>query len=234
MDETSKPEPRRSGGYLFLPQSLQRNDILIWLRRGHAWTGIYGAVFFFVLGLTGFYLNHRTAILHIDGGTTKEVAAVTVPVEPGVITDDASLEAWMREAVKASGNFAPPRGRPPSGTVQFNGEEMDQPVTLMLSARGPNATLSAEYVVGANMVSVKQSSPSMLKFFIDLHKVIGVGSLFVLLMDTMAGAMMFMSLSGVLLWTKLHGPRLLAAGLVGGMLVLTVVALNQTWVGWSQ
>ena len=234
MDEDIRPaKTRRSGGYLFLPQSLQRNDILVWLRRGHAWTGLYGAVFFFFLGLTGFYLNHRTAILHIDGGTTREVAAIAIPVEPGLITDDASLEAWMRSELNASGNIAPGRRGPAPGPVEFNGETREQPVTLSLNARGPNTTLSADYVVGGNLVQVKQSSPSLLKFLIDLHKVIGIGALFVLLMDTMGGAMMVMSLTGVLLWTRLHGPRLAAAGIVGGMMVLTVIALGQNWVSWN-
>lgn len=228
-----KPKMKKAGGYLFLPRAWQKQEILIWLRRTHAWTGIYGAIFFFCLGLTGFYLNHRTAILHIDGGVTHEVAQVNLSVEPDRITDEASLEAWMREALNATGEVFRGRRPAPGGQVQFRGQDMEQPQTLSLSLRGPNAVLSAEYVVGSNMVAVEQTSPSLLKALIDLHKVVGVGAMFILIMDTMAGAMVFMSVSGVLLWTRLHGPRLAAVAIMGGVVVLTAAALSQVWVSWS-
>ena len=61
----------------------------------------------------------------------------------------------------------------------------------------------------------------------------GVNKLFILIMDTMAGAMMFMVLSGVLLWTRLHGPRLAAAGILGAVAVATMLALSGTWIGWA-
>jgi uncharacterized protein len=47
----------------------------------------------------------------------------------------------------------------------------------------------------------------------------------VLFLDTIAGALIVMSLTGFLLWTRLHGPRLLAGGLVGGSLALAAWAV---------
>ncbi len=229
----TKPANRKSGGYLFIPRNLQKADIILWLRRTHAWTGIYGAVFFFLLGLTGFYLNHRTSTLHIDGGVTREVAAITVAVDPEQITDSDGLTAWMRDRLNATGKVSTGRRGPPGGQVQFRGGDYDQPETLTVNMRGPNATLTASYTVGANMINLKQSSPSLLKGLIDLHKVIGVGAVFILLMDTMAGAMMFMSVSGVLLWTRLHRPPASAVGLMGGVVVLTAVALSGHWISWA-
>ena len=222
----------KAGGYLFVPRSWQKQSVILWLRRTHAWTGVFGAIFFFCLGLTGFYLNHRTATLHIDGGSTRVVGEVNIGVDPGLITDETSLVAWMRDTLDAKGEVARRRGAP-GGQVQFRGGQVDQPQTLSVSLRGPNATLSTTYVVGSNMATVKETNPSLLKGLIDLHKVIGVGAGFILLMDAMAGAMIFMSVTGVLLWTRLHGPRLLAVGLMGGVVILAGVALSGHWVSWA-
>lgn len=226
-----KKAERKGGGYLFIPKQLQRADVLLWLRRGHAWTGFYGALFFFCLGLTGFYLNHRTSLMHIDGGSTEEVASLHVEVDPARIVNEAGLIAWMGEEFGITQKPSQGRSRP-GGEVMFQGQQMERAPQYSVTFRGPNAVVTAEYVQGANQVLVKRTNSSLLKGLIDLHKVAGVGKLFILLMDTMAGAMMFMSLSGVLLWTRLHGPRLAAVGILGAVAAATVFALSGTWIAW--
>ena len=53
----------------------------------------------------------------------------------------------------------------------------------------------------------------MFAFITRLHKGVGMGMGWVLLADTLAGGLVFLSLTGLLLWTKLHGSRLTMAGL---------------------
>ena len=43
----------------------------------------------------------------------------------------------------------------------------------------------------------------------------GASAAWILLTDTLAGALIMLSITGLLLWTKLHGSRLLALGLIG-------------------
>ncbi len=62
----------------------------------------------------------------------------------------------------------------------------------------------------------------MFGFITRLHKGIGMGTAWVLLADTLAGGLVFLSLTGLLLWTKLHGSRLAMAGLGLGSLGLVV------------
>lgn len=56
-----------------------------------------------------------------------------------------------------------------------------------------------------------------------MHKGSGLGVAWVLLIDTIAGALIAMSITGVLLWSRLHGPRLLAAALAGGCIAAAFV-----------
>lgn len=56
----------RGGGHLFLPARWHRPAVLKWLRRTHAWLGMWGAVLGLLFGTTGLLLNHR-ATMKIPG-----------------------------------------------------------------------------------------------------------------------------------------------------------------------
>jgi uncharacterized protein len=83
---------------LFVPARLQRTHILIWLKRVHAWTGLWGAALFLLLGVSGFLLNHRN-VLKIEAGAPVELSEVALPVAPGTIVDDTGPgcmgRAWL-------------------------------------------------------------------------------------------------------------------------------------------
>ena len=224
-------KPKTGGGYLFIPKPLQTAGVITWLRRTHAWTGFFGAIFFLFLGLSAIYLNHR-AVMRLPQGNPQEVASLDVRIEPTLITSQDDLVAWMQSEFSIGAEPSAGRGRP-GGPVAFNGEAADQPTEWSASFRGPNATITGTYTEGANMVHVSRTNAGFIRMIIDLHKVVGVNAAFILLMDAMAGAMMFMSVSGILLWTRLHGPRLAGVGILAAVLAAAVITLSGTWVSWA-
>jgi hypothetical protein len=231
----AKARPKATGGYLFIPKPLQTAGVITWLRRTHAWTGYFGAIFFFFLGLSAVYLNHR-AVMAIPQGAPREVASLDAPVEAGAITSEGELVAWMQSQFSIDSEPARGRGGPPGrpgGPVTFNGETVNQPAEWAVSFRGPNATIAGTYVEGSNTVHVTRTDAGFIRMIIDLHKVVGVNAAFILLMDAIAGAMMFMSLSGIVLWTRLHGPRIAAIGILVAVLGAAAITLSGTWVSWA-
>jgi hypothetical protein len=50
----------------------------------------------------------------------------------------------------------------------------------------------------------------------------------ILLTDTLAGALLILAITGTLLWSHLHGPRLLAAGLIGTTLTALLALMANT------
>ena len=50
----------------------------------------------------------------------------------------------------------------------------------------------------------------------------------ILLTDTLAGALLILAITGTLLWSRLHGPRLLAASLIGTTLTALLVLMLNT------
>ena len=224
-------------GLFFVPKTWQSASFLRWLKRIHAWTGFWGALFFLMMGSSGFLLNHRS-LLKIDTGDNIELPAVELPVAPGTINDAEDLGKWAKQAlhlpVKASaprGPGGPEGGRGPGGEkggrkpdATFMGKPVAQAEKWTRNFNMPDARVTVDYVPGSNHVSAKREAVNVLGVIKNLHKGVGLPIGWVLFIDTIAGALITMALTGYLLWTRMHGPRLLAGGLAGGALVWALLA----------
>lgn len=206
-------QPMHQSGLLFLPRGLQRRTQAVkWLKRVHAWTGLWGALLFLLLGASGVLLNHRN-LLKIETGAPVEVSAVDVPVAPGLIADAEGLGAWAKRRfdLPGEGRAPPPE---PAGARRFGNSTVPQAEKWVRTFALTDARVIVEHVPGAAHVTAKREAVGLLATLKNLHKGTGLGVAWVLFLDTIAGALIAMSLTGFLLWTRLHGTRLLAGGIV--------------------
>lgn len=208
-----------SNGYLFLPKPLARGSFLKWLRRTHAWLGLWGAVLGLLFGSTGILLNHREVLKIPAAKMEQQETQLTLPDDRPA--DAKALAAWLGLQLGADFRHAKIM-QEPSKPVTWNGVTVQQPARWQVMLRGPQRGIQAEYWQGNAYVSVKRSEANLFAFLTNLHKGAGLGVGWVLLVDTLGGALIVLSLTGVLLWTRLHGPRLGAAGLVLTALSLTL------------
>lgn len=218
MAKTNKFHP-------FLPAIMDKPDILRWLKKVHAWTGFWGALSFLLLGVSGFLLNHRS-VAKIDTGAAKEVMSVSIPINPEEIQ---SLEALGKWAQARFNTKLKPRNRTDKAIigekpVLFLGQEVMPSQIWRQRLYAPNAILYVEYTPGSTSVKARQSAQNGWGLIKNLHKGAGMGIAWVLFFDLMAGALIAMSLTGALLWSRLHGTRLLAIGIVLASLGMGVFA----------
>lgn len=210
---------KTNGGYLFLPRALSRGAFLKWLRRTHAWLGLWGAALGLLFGFTGILLNHREVMKIPVGRMQQTEFQISLPDSRPASA--AAMAAWLGATLGVDTGQAKIKQEPPK-TVVWNNQNISQPATWHITVRNPQHMLSAEYWVGNAFVSVKQGDANLLQTLSNLHKGTGMGVGWVLLVDTLAGALLLLSMTGILLWTRLHGPRMAAAGLGLGSLSLAV------------
>jgi len=215
----SHTRKKTNGGYLFLPRSLSRGAFLKWLRRTHAWLGLWGAALGLLFGFTGILLNHRD-ILKIPTGRMRQTEIQLALPEPRP-ADPKAMATWLGQSLQIDTGQARIK-KDPAKEVIWQNQTLQQPAAWSITLRSPNRMLSAEYWEGNAFVSVKQGNANLLQTLNNLHKGTGMGVGWVLLVDTLAGALLLLSMTGLLLWTRLHGPRLAAAGLGLGSLSLVV------------
>lgn len=199
---------------------IQNSEILIrkpkriqwlkWLRRIHAWVGLWGATLGLLFGVSGILLNHR-AVMKIPAVKMEQSQVeLILPTPPPA--DAKALAKWL-QAYAAIDREPSKISIEPAKTVTWAGQNLQQPSQWRVDFHSPQHSLSAEYWVGNTYVSVKHQDANIFAFITRLHKGVGMGTAWVLLADTLAGGLVFLSLTGLLLWTKLHGSRLAMAGL---------------------
>lgn len=219
-------------GLLFVPSGWQRGSFIRWLKKVHAWTGFWGAILFFTLGLSGMLLNHRS-IMKIDTGEATEVSAMDIAVDPTRIPDEKALGQWAGKQLGLTAKPRPPRKEDPSEgkagegkqRKNFMGREQQEAEKWVQVFNQANGRITVEYVPGSRSVSVRQDAHNFLGFIKNLHTGAGLGAGWVLFLDTIAGALVAMSLTGFLLWSRLHGSRLAAGGIVFASLGLGAAAV---------
>lgn len=218
LSNISDERPRKSeGGYLFIPKKFRKRTFLKWLRRTHAWLGLWGAVLGLLFGTTGFLMNHR-ATMKIPAAQVQESTVQLALPSPAPKSAN-ELAEWLDQELSFDGRE--PRIRvEKSKNVAWGDQSVRQPERWQINLATPKQTIQAEYWVGNNMVSVKRSENNIWATLNKFHTASGVNAAWILLTDTLAGGLIVLALTGFLLWSRLHGRRLLALGLVGGCVTL--------------
>lgn len=223
LSSTQTDTAPRQTGYLFLPRSWRRSSVLTWLRRTHAWLGIWGAAMGLLFGSTGILLNHR-AVMKIPAGHVEE-NTVQVQVAAGQLQKPRDLGQWLQAQVPDIKKHARSKADE-ARTVIWGGQEVQQPERWTANLSTPELSVQAEYWVGNSFVSLKRSEHNLVSMFKQLHKGSGLNNAWILLVDTLGGALIVLSLTGILLWSRLHGTRLAAAGIgVGSTSLLVLFAM---------
>jgi hypothetical protein len=200
------------------PAPSRRAQFLRWLRKMHGWIGLWGAVLGLLFGLTGVLLNHR-AVLKIPAVQTEE-ASVQVPLPVPAPATPQLLAAWLQRSLHLG---APPSrvGAEPAHPVPWGDQSVVQPAHWSASFTTPSGKVQADYWVGNSYVTVQRVQNNAFATLVNLHKGVGMGLAWVLLVDTLAGSIILLSLSGVTLWTLTHRRR--AVGIAIGAVSLLAV-----------
>ncbi|WP_144113084.1 PepSY-associated TM helix domain-containing protein [Paraburkholderia sp. BCC1886] len=201
-------------------QRSRRATFVKWLRKVHGWVGLWGAALGLLFGTTGFFLNHRAGPLRVSTGAPQvSVAQVSVPQPaPG---NPRELGNWLKHELKIAGTLGRVQ-KEPSHPVEWGDRTLVQPEHWQLNFASPKETTSAEYWVGSDYVTVRHNENSFMATLTNLHKGVGLSVGWVLLIDTLAGSIILLSLTGVLLWTELNKRKTVGAVLVIGSIVAAV------------
>ena len=208
-----------------------------WVRRTHGWFGLWGAILGLLMGFSGIWLNHRN-VLKLELPGQQQINAQLELPDPRPATIDA-LAAWLQQTLKLDGpanNMRVDRSRPVAWTerdadkgVERAGERRSlmQPERWTMNFGGPNRIIQAEYWVGNKSVGVRTTENGFVATLTNLHKGVGMPVPWILLIDTLAGSLIFLSISGAILWWETHRRRLVGLAIFGVSVAATVaIALS--------
>jgi hypothetical protein len=201
-----------------------------WVRRTHGWFGLWGALLGLMAGTSGIWLNHR-AVLKLPLPGQQQINAQLELPEARPPTIDA-MAKWLQETLglaRGPSNARVERPRPVAWSEKGGGgRPLMQPERWMLTFGGPDRVVQAEYWVGNRSVAVRTVENGFIATLTNLHKGVGMPVAWILLIDTLAGSLMFLSLSGVILWWETNRRRLVGLAIFGVSVAATVaIATSQ-------
>ena len=201
----------------------RRLQLLRWLRSAHIYVGLWGALVGLLLGASGLLLNHRAILkLPVERG---ERAVVQIEFDD-VPADAAALARRIGPVLGFDAQRATqaPRIRvEPAATVSWAGVPIAQPERWQVTFALPQRHAQVEYVVGNRFAKVERFDANLLGVLTRLHQSIGVDAAWVLFMDSIAGSFLFLSISGVALWSQLRARRVAGSLLLGGSVAAVAV-----------
>ena len=208
-----------------------------WVRRTHGWFGLWGAILGLLMGFSGIWLNHRN-VLKLDLPGQQQINAQLELPDPRPATIDA-LAAWLQQTLKLDGpanTMRVDRSRPVAWTerdadrgAERAGERRSlmQPERWTVNFGGPNRIIQAEYWVGNKSLGVRSTENGFVATLTNLHKGVGMPVPWILLIDTLAGSLIFLSISGAILWWETHRRRRVGLAIFGVSVAVTVaIALS--------
>jgi len=205
-----------------IAQRISRGRVLHWLRTAHLWVGLWGAAIGLLFGLSGFLLNHR-ALLKIPV-ERAEVATANV-VHPEEFADVDAFATWVAAYAQLEGARSNIR-KEQSSTVQWRGQSVQQPERWSVNLSTPKLSVSAKHIPGSGIIDVETQNATTWGLLLRMHTGSGASAAWILLVDTIAGALMILTLSGVLLWSRLRPPRLLGVAVLLAVPLMTFAYLS--------
>lgn len=207
----------------------RRTSLVQWIRRTHGWFGLWGAVLGLLFGFSGIWLNHRN-VLKLPQAQERTRAQLALP-DPVPETPEA-MSQWLQGALRMSGPPNSSRIEPAKPVAWADKSDKSapalvQPAHWVFSFGGPNETVQAEYWQGNRSVGVATTHNGFVATLTSMHKGGGMPLPWILLVDTLAGSLIFLSLSGVALWMLTHRRRRVGLALFGASLAAVLaIALS--------
>jgi hypothetical protein len=179
-----------------------------WLRKIHLWVGLWGAALGLLFGATGILLNHRSILKIPIEKVVQKSAQLPLPADASErfkSIDEMAL--WLQQELKFDGMQTRIKAEP-QRLVTWADRELMQPARWTFNLNSPHKGVSAEYLVGNRYLKVDTRDATPIGTLTRLHMAVGVSAFWVLLSDTIAGGLIVLSVTGLLLWSRLHTIRL--------------------------
>ncbi|MDB5819830.1 MAG: peptidase [Rhizobacter sp.] len=204
---------------------MTRTAIVQWTRKAHGWIGLWGATLGLLFGTSGIWLNHRAVLQLPPVAQVRANSQLALPDPPP--KDAKALAAWLQTALQLDSPANNIRVEPARRVAwserkgEGAGEALMQPEHWTINFGGPHQQIQAETWAGNRSVSVRSTDNGLLATLQNMHKGVGMSVAWILLVDTLAGSMILLSISGLVLWMLTHRKRAVGIAIAVASLALT-------------
>jgi hypothetical protein len=224
LQNSSPAVPRTPAASTPIPRSSGRLTFIRWLRKFHGWIGLWGAIFGLFFGTTGFLQNHRGTLRIPTAPPVVSTMQMPVPTPPPHSAKDLATYVQEQLNLERPGRVR----REPSQAVSWGDRTVIQPEHWTVRYMTPKASVEADYWKGGSFININRRDNGVIAIMESLHRGDGVKVGWVLVADSMAGSLILLSITGVLLWTELNRRKLIGASIFCAAVVVGLVFAAQS------
>ncbi len=217
--EKAVAKARPPKAHPFLPRALHTQKALRVIRRTHSWIGMAAAAAGVIIGISGITLNHRATL---SGRLPTDITSFQVEAPIGGFASQGEFERFVESSLGLHGPTRERRGAPPPSrpvAVELGGRLVEQPRRFEAYYASAREVVEAGYVNGNRFMDVSHTERGFFSTLNRLHLASNTGPVWVAIIDAFSVALVVFCITGLLLWSRLTGPRLLAIGLASTMLL---------------
>ena len=197
----------------FMPPPMHKPRIIRWLKHFHAWFGVWGAFAGLIFAWSGFVLNHRTDF-RIGGDNVTTEMTIPAPAEQSFASGD-DFAAYVKSELDLYATPRPPAMGGGMGAA-VPGEPFDGiPERFAANFTSASEQFAARYESGNDVVEIAHQHRPFIRTLNRMHLGQAPDRGWQIIMDVFSGALIFLCLSGFLIWSRLDGGRLLGGSLAG-------------------
>ena len=202
-----------STAHPLMPKPIATPVVMKWLKKTHAWMGILGALLAFIFAWSGFMLNHRT---HFTLGAPQTTDEFVLPAPSEGFASVDEFAAFVDQQFN-------PRTQPVIEVLESSPGTARQPATepsFNVSYAAPGGDLTANWKAGAENIEVVQRDRGFNRMINRLHTGRGTDGGWHLIINVYSVMLIFLSITGVFLWSRISGSALVGGGLLGTTFLL--------------
>ena len=173
---------------------------MTWLKRLHGWIGMWGALIGIIIGITGVTLNHRMAI---GARSADEVQQFELRAPDGGFASLAEFDGFVSKELELREQGVERASRNSAEAGAYG-----------LRYQTARMAFDVAFIPGNRYLTVIRTDFGAISTMNALHMGNRSGLIWVLVLDAFAGSLIFLAVTGILLWSRLHGPPLLALTLL--------------------
>lgn len=213
--ESAAPRRKPLKVHPFMPAVMHKPRIIRWLKRFHAWFGVFGAVAGMIFAWSGFMLNHRTDFrVGADIVTTES----TLPApETRTFSSADEFGLYVKEQLDLFGQPRAPAmgvGIGMGAIAVPGGPAIESPAGFQASFVAASDQVAASYTVGSEVISITRQDRPPIRTLNRMHLGQAPNIGWQIVNDMYSGALIFLCLSGILIWSRLDGSRLVGLTLI--------------------
>lgn len=204
---SGSPHDKSSSFHPLMPRRFDSPGFVSVLKKLHSWIGVASIAATIVFAYSGIALNHRADEIQIGAPAVTTHSTLAVP------SNGFSSVEQMANFVRLELDLNKPDELFDLNQRSGDPERRDLSPRMTAQFVAPRERYTVDYIPGSSHLEIEHSYRPLTRMLNQMHMGNGGPAIWIFILNTYAFALIFLSISGILIWSRISGTGTLGAGI---------------------